>query len=279
MRFLPIGARLLGITGNLLKLFKAIPIIGQVVAVVMGVIDGIKGFFNAKEILGLDKVSIIDRLASFVASVLSGLTFGLLSPKTFGKILKPIRIFWNYVFDFFVGIFTKPKEMISKVFNDIKKVFVGVMEFFSGGGASNVFKKIVSSVKIAIGWIGDVFKMVGSKVSEVFGSVVDSIKKAWDWLVEKFSNVFNLEKIKTTIPSFDVIFDTLTSFFSRLAGWIGGIPMMILGKVPDFMKNKLASIIGTDEKPPQVKESIVEQPTATGDYNIIKSNLNEDPFG
>ena len=78
-----LGAKLGGRIGAKIGA-KAIPVVGQIATVAMAGYDAYKGWKNADQIVGKSKeqLTTTDKIAASGASVLSGMTFGLVEAKT-----------------------------------------------------------------------------------------------------------------------------------------------------------------------------------------------------
>jgi len=111
------------------KFFKAIPLLGQIITAVEGIIGFFRGFLGSEGSL-MDKL--INGIKGFFAQIISGFTFGLLS---FEDVMGYIDGFIDGIGSFFTGIIPFFTETIPNIFTNgvdaIIGFFTNIGTFFS----------------------------------------------------------------------------------------------------------------------------------------------------
>jgi hypothetical protein len=123
---------------------KFLGIFGLVVTVISGLIGGIKGFLDVKDIFG-DQPSIGQMVSATLGGIISGITFGFLDTET---IAKSIQDFGVWLGDTIGSVFTWIKDKISMVFDAITSLFSKLdissrIKSFFGFGESKEIEKPV----------------------------------------------------------------------------------------------------------------------------------------
>lgn len=152
--------------GNLGKLTKGIPIIGQVIALVMGVFDFFSSFMNADEVLGKAKeaVTLWDRVSAGIGGFIGGIV----------GIADSILSLFGIDTDF--GGFVK--ETVAKFLSDIPNLIAERIAAFVGYGNTLVegFNAAVDKVQAGV-----------EIISEFFDDVTDFISNLGPTLKKMFS--------------------------------------------------------------------------------------------
>lgn len=115
----------LNVISKVSKFFKAIPLLGQIITAVEGIIGFFRGFLGSEGSL-MDKL--IGGIKGFFAQIISGFTFGLLS---FDDVMGYIDGFIDGVANIFTGGLTFFTETIPALFDT---VVTGISNFFSNIG-------------------------------------------------------------------------------------------------------------------------------------------------
>lgn len=150
-----------GALGSLAK--GATKLLGKLalpLAIIMGALDFFEGFSNAAEIAGIDdpsKLSLGRKTIAGIASMISGLTFGLIDAKDLFQTL-------DKGIDFLIG----KDGILSKIGNYFSNMFTRVSKVFSNffGGAKDIFANLGGGMK-------EFGKSMIDKIVNGFGVVVD----------------------------------------------------------------------------------------------------------
>lgn len=157
---------MLGKFSNLGKLTKGIPIIGQVIAVVMGVFDFFSSFMNADEVLGKSKeaITLWDKVSAGIGGFIGGIV----------GIADAILSVFGIDTDF--GGFIK--ETVAKFLSDIPNLITERIMMFVDFGHTVVegFKAAVDKVQAGV-----------EIISEFFNDVTDFISNLGPTLKKMFS--------------------------------------------------------------------------------------------
>lgn len=158
------------------KFLKAIPVVGTIIAAVMGIFDAVSGFFNADEISGksAEMLTLGDKIQASISSFISGLTFGFLKA-----------------------------EDIFQWFDKAKESLFGEEGFFSGVG--DFFTGVIDGVKNfdAMEFVDSTIESVTTGIGDFFSSFTDFIVEGIDEMIKKVKEI----SVKDFLP------DSLTSFF------------------------------------------------------------------
>jgi len=215
--------------GKLVSKFgKMIPFVGQIITA----IEGIFGFFNAKEILGKDTVTIMDRFASAIGGIFEG----------FGEVADMLLGWFGFETDIKTWLnenFTKP---LAALFNmDLSEIWDNMVEFYSG-----LWSDLTSGLK-------DFFSGIFN-----WENLKETLTTIWDWT--PFGIISNLA---------GNIYDFFTEKFSwenTLAGieeFAKWSPMHILAdfgkKARNWLKNKFSFFGKKDKEPEIVSKPVVKE--------------------
>lgn len=202
--------------GGITKMLKGVSKIFRVgpLALVAAAWDFGKGFIDAKEILGKDKVTVVDRLRAGSSELVGGVgdlvdwvtkIFGF--DTNFGKTFR----------EEFLALSKKPAEWAQAVVDWFKNdLFAGIdwntsLVDIPGKIVDNLQNELTKLVD----WIGDGIGGLIKSATDSMGEFVDSLKKGFDDKVKKpFYNLVN------TI--LDSIFDIVDKFVSIIPDAIGG---------------------------------------------------------
>lgn len=193
----------------LTKLFRVGPL-----ALIAAAWDFGKGFINAGEVLGKDKVTVVDRIRAGSSELVGGIgdlvdwvtkIFGF--DTNFGKSFR----------EEFLALSKKPAEWAQAVVDWFKNDLFSGIDW--GTSLVDIPGKLVENLQgeltKLVNWIGDGVGSLISSATDSMGNFVDSLKKGFDDKVKKpFQHLVN------TI--LDSIFDIVDKFVSIIPDAIGG---------------------------------------------------------
>ena len=179
--------------------------------VILSIFDFIHGFQNAKEITGSD--SLIKKIQAGVSSVVSGLTFGIIDPKTISKgidfIVDGILSLFNNSVQFLKDIIKK-YDIVGKLNARVETVSFGLFNFEDLTAAiGNVFSKLTS-----------IFLTPFKMVKDIFEGNFDINKTVDDYISNVTFGLFNLEDLKT---AYEKVKDKLFNFFKEPFNYLKGL--------------------------------------------------------
>ena len=275
--------KVLGIGSKFLKL---IPVVGQILAVIMGFVDAIVGWFNADAIVG-HVASFGDKVLASISSVVSGLLLGLVSAKTLAKIFEPfariidnIKQVWVNFFNIFDNV-----SSFSDFVNNIK-VFINKYISLFFDNIKQAFKilflnipKFINELLInSLRYIGKLFSKIGSwfskdsligKVFNSIGSFFQSMGDSWDETIKMYESILsdfdNIKEIfKMFVDWFGEIGDSFGRVFSKIGDVFSNLWVGIQNKVSDLgskLKGAFSSIFdsivsGLKELPTSITNAI-----------------------
>ena len=275
--------KVLGIGSKFLKL---IPVVGQILAVIMGFVDAIVGWFNADAIVG-HVASFGDKVLASISSVVSGLLLGLVSAKTLAKIFEPfariidnIKQVWVNFFNIFDNV-----SSFSDFVNNIK-VFINKYISLFFDNIKQAFKllflnipKFINELLInSLRYIGNLFSKIGSwfskdsligKVFNSIGSFFQSMGDSWEETVKMYESILsdfdNIKEIfKMFVDWFGEIGDSFGRVFSKIGDVFSNLWVGILNKVSNLgskLKGAFSSIFdsivsGLKDLPTSIKNAI-----------------------
>ena len=269
---------------------KFIPGLGEAVAIGMMAFDAVDGWNNAAKILGKKEADIktMDKVKAAGASILSGLTFGIIDASTFAKWMGNITK-WALKAGAFV--WDKIKMLGGAIWDGIK---------WAGQKLEDAGSFIWDSIKTFAGNVWDGVKWVGEKIADVVSYIWDMYKNfygaIWDginWVADKFIKGFKVafnffkgiaKKIVTTaIDSVKSIGETITSIWDRVVAFVVDGAKGVLNKVKKFLH-----LGGEDEKKPEDKKAeeaakvIADKDKVTQENNkkgIVTDAKNKFDFG
>jgi hypothetical protein len=206
--------KVLGIVG---KGLRVIPGIGQVIAVVMGIVDAFTGWFNADDITGKSEelLTVGDKVAAMLSSVISGLTFGFLgdSKKMYEKLFGP------------KGLLSAIPKLVDKLVNFIKNDAVGLVSKFVSGMFSSIGERLSNFGSTVVGPMIEGF--------------VSKLSSAWDTTKDIASVVGNA--ISDFIPKLFDLLITIAKDYSP-----AGLAMKGVGAIGDLVSGLFSSDDTTD---------------------------------
>lgn len=179
-----LGGKGKGAAGALMKLLKgggkAIPVVGQVIAVAMAAFDFFDGFSNAADILGKEEVNLRDKISAGVGSLVGGIVgiadslLGLFGVETDmgGYVKEKLSKGLSYVLNSFDGMFDGAVDAAVELKDDI----IDGMDNF----ASSLRDQILT-------WATEIPKAVMDMLPGL-----DTLKSGW----EKTKNFFGVEEKK-----------------------------------------------------------------------------------
>ena len=153
---------IMGFVGKIGKFFKAVPILGQVITLIEGIVGFFRGFFGTEG-------SFFDKLISGVqgifAQIISGLTFGLVSFDDvmgfFDNVTTTLGNFFFLLYDFFT---TTVPNFVKSAFNGLISFFTDTIPTFF----SNLVTNIISFFTSPVEFIKDRFSIFVSKAKIMF---------------------------------------------------------------------------------------------------------------
>lgn len=239
--------KMLGPLGKVLKFLKVGPLV-----LISSIIDFATGFFNAKEILGKAKVSIIDRIQAGFTELIGG--FGDLFDwvaKIFGfdtTVGKTIR-------DIFIAITNKPVEWLNGILDWISNdLFAGIgrgtaLTEIPGKLADNLQSEMTKLVDWVTNGISD-FIDEGIGIAE---KIIDDMKKGFGENVKKpFFNMLNAIT--------NAMFDIVDKFIEIIPDALGGETAR-----KKMAEARQAMLVNQDESAPSTPAASDAQPTSTVD--------------
>lgn len=219
-----IGGMLAKVGGVIGRALKILPIIGQVIMVVMTVVDGIMGFFRAGKYFDKaegEAISIGERISAVIGSIFSGLTFGLLGD---GKK-------WaNRIFDAGKWIADKFIDTWSFV-----KSAVGVVV--------SIGKWVATKFVDTWNWIKNAFSSVGEMIGNVIDNITSSMGSVTDILMGLGSLLIGSVKMFIDIvyiKPFNFLMDSIKSLWNmgaQFTEWIGGFVSSVWTSVTEVFSN------------------------------------------
>lgn len=218
-----------------LNFAKALPVVGQLIAGVMAVLDFKDGLKDADKIVGKKKelLTLGDKINAGLSSVISGLSFGLIYPKTIYKYLKMIEdAISNGLSTVFNMLPSAMQDTLKKVweflfnadkgiFGALPKLLNGVMDQLAGGNYWEAFKSLMMApIKLALSAFSRLFTNYKDSIMSAFESVKNSVTST-----QIYQNYIG--------PAVDKIVDVVMSMISSM-----------LNVLPDGLKNKFKSVTG-----------------------------------
>lgn len=208
-----------------LKFLKFIPVVGQVIAVVMGIIDGFLGFRKAQKIWG-KKLTLLQTISGIIGGIISGLSFGLLDMK---KTIKVTHKVFKAIGDFFVktipNFWKKTKKFVLKTIPDsFRQIKKSITDFFTVT-------------------IPDFFEKLWEDVSFFFTDTIpDVTKKVWKGIEKFFTET--IPKILVSAKDFikkigDTVWDKIKGFFTETIPKILASPLTFIKEVKDIVWDKI----------------------------------------
>ena len=224
----------LNIVSKVAKFLKAVPILGQVITVIEGIVGFFRGFFGTEGSF-FDKL--IGGVKGIFAQIISGLTFGLLSFDDvmgfFDTVIDSISWFFGAAYDFFAetipSIWNSAVDAIMSFFNAIwefytvtvpsfyGKVFDAIIYFFTDT-IPNFFtvtipeffmslaSKVIEYVNLAGDLLYDVFVQpwitIGNFVADMFTKAKNFILEGLIGLVNTFNYGGVLDSAIETLQGF-----------------------------------------------------------------------------
>jgi phage-related protein len=185
-------AKVLGVAGRFGGLMKYIPIIGWVITGIMGIIDFFKGFDAGKAESIFGGSGLIAKIMSGLSYVVSGLTMGLVSPETIGKILKTVT-------EVVIGIVDKIVWFYEQLWAGFKWIYEKLSD--AGAWFIGIIPKIWEGIKTVIDYtyglplkiLNLIFPGVEDAVKGFFykmgDALIDVLKGLWDWIKDKAKNI------------------------------------------------------------------------------------------
>jgi hypothetical protein len=185
-------SKILGYVPFFAKLIKWIPIIGWVITGIMGVFDFFKGFDAGKAESIFGGSGLFAKIMSGVSYLVSGLTMGLVSPETIGKILKTIT-------EVVIGIADKITWLGEQLYGAGKWIYEKLSE--AAGWFVGIIPKIWEGFKTVIDYtyglplkiLNLIFPGVEKAVKDFFykmgDGVIDVLKGLWDWIKDKAKSI------------------------------------------------------------------------------------------
>lgn len=258
--------KVLGITKFMGPVMKAIPFVGWIFAAVTGIIDGIKGFFNADKIFDKkegETTSWGEKISAVIGSILDGAVGFLLrwmginidvkniSKFINDKIITPITNLFTSIWstlsggtavsDMLSNLWTKTKDFFSSIITSIKDMIVNVFDMIfkpSKEGGDSLFTTIKNSI---VGFVGKIPEMITS----LFTGEDSIVKKI-------IFGVFNM--------------------FKGILARSGTVLGSIFTSAIDFVQSKLSG--SKDEKKVEQIKPKVEQPKQRiiEEENIVTDN-------
>jgi hypothetical protein len=174
------------------KLFKFIPIIGQIVAVISSMFDFFAGFKESEAQKMFGDTGIIAMIMSGFAHVISGLTFGLISPEKIGKALKGIIDVFLWWIDGWVQLIETSWGLIKGGYNLIKDAWDAIVGWWDKN--SEWLKNMAIEI---LKWIL-IFPKILDVVDSFFPGVKDKVygvfKDIKDWILEALGDLWEAIK-------------------------------------------------------------------------------------
>jgi len=158
------------------------------------IMGGIKKIGNvAKEVLGVE--SVLDRLIGAFLAIFGGWLAGKLP-----EIIEGIKTTWDKVSKAVMGAVNTVVDGVKSVFNGIKDIVTGIIDWFKGG-----FKFIGDKIKGFVDFIVGIGEKIFEGLQKAWdfitnlpGKIGDTFKKGWDWITggDKKDEEYKGEPIK-----------------------------------------------------------------------------------
>jgi len=158
------------------------------------IMGGIKKIGNvAKEVLGIE--SVLDRLIGAFLAIFGGWLAGKLP-----EIIEGIKTTWDKVSKAVMGAVNTVVDGVKSVFNGIKDIVTGIIDWFKGG-----FKFIGDKIKGFVDFIVGIGEKIFEGLQKAWdfitnlpGKIGDTFKKGWDWITggDKTEEEYKGEPIK-----------------------------------------------------------------------------------
>ena len=260
---------------------KFIPGLGEAVAIGMMAFDAVDGWNNAAKILGKKEADIktMDKVKAAGASVLSGLTFGIIDAETFAKWMGKIAdwaeeagaFIWDKI-KMLAGMWWDAVKWVGGVYKKIgiwiwdKIKMMGNMYWDGIKWVAGIYKKaalfIWDSIK-SFGaalwdgnkWVGEKFvdtvSFVWDMYKSFYGAIWDGIKWVADKLIKGFKVAFSFFKgiakkiVTSAIDAVTSIGTTISSIWDKVVSFIVDGAKGVINKVKKFLH-----LGGEDEKKP-----------------------------
>ena len=147
-------------------------------SLVSPIMGGIKKIGNvAKEVLGIE--SVLDRLIGAFLAIFGGWLAGKLP-----EIIEGIKTTWDKVSKAVMGAVNTVVDGVKSVFNGIKDIVTGIIDWFKGG-----FKFIGDKIKGFVDFIVGIGEKIFEGLQKAWdfitnlpGKIGDTFKKGWDWI-------------------------------------------------------------------------------------------------
>ena len=163
-------------------------------SLVSPIMGGIKKIGNvAKEVLGIE--SVLDRLIGAFLAIFGGWLAGKLP-----EIIEGIKTTWDKVSKAVMGAVNTVVDGVKSVFNGIKDIVTGIIDWFKGG-----FKFIGDKIKGFVDFIVGIGEKIFEGLQKAWdfitnlpGKIGDTFKKGWDWITggDKKDEEYKGEPIK-----------------------------------------------------------------------------------
>lgn len=231
-------ARLFPFVKGGLKFAKAIPVIGWAITALTSILDFGAGIKDAAKIVGKKKgdLNLLDKINAGLSGLISGLTFGLVSPKTIYKFIKmfedalstgftglwnmlpgamqeKLKSFWSFLFD-------KDKGLLGA----IPSLIEGILDQMAGGHYMKaVWNTLLLIPKAIASVVPRMFNFVIDKASEMLSNLLKSademgltklLKPIIDGITAPIKAIF--EMLGNLIPA------SVTSVMKKASGVFGG---------------------------------------------------------
>ncbi|QPB08518.1 putative glycoside hydrolase [Vibrio phage Va2] len=168
------------------KSLKFVPVIGTIVQGAMSIFDAFEGWDNASSITGKSEEALttMDRVKAASASVMSGLTLGLVDVQTaFGMVDKA----WNWI----TGWWDKITTFMSDLGGKLEEALKTLMEELWNKVTEFIPDSIKNLSDFEVPGLSDLSEKVSDKVEEVSTSVKESASEAWNEVTDASSRAYN----------------------------------------------------------------------------------------
>lgn len=222
---------------------KAVPFIGQIITVVMTLWDFFEGFGDdeASETIGKakDLLTFWDKFKSGISSVLSGLTFGLISSKTiYENVIKPMSSSISKLTD----------SLMSMIPDWLKNFGSAFLDFFSLSGE----KSIVTKVKKGF---SSLWESIKNGVSYAFSSMKTIANSLWSMLPNTLKDIASKVADYLTMGLSTLDWSKISDFSSftsqivdRVKGFFASLVNLIPENVRKLISGAVTSAVGKVEE-------------------------------
>lgn len=228
-------------------LMKAIPIVGQIITVIEGIIGGIRGWFGSAGKGILERIG--ETIQGIFAQIISGLSFGLFS---FEDIMGFFGSVTDVLGDAFYGIYRFFAEILPNFFTEDIPAFFGTATEFISDSIDTVISFLMTPINFAKKLFTEIIPENIDTITKYLLGPVELVKSFGSYLANFFT---------VTIPSvFMNAFDSAKWFFTERIPkfFTEDIPELIMGviKGASWLVRKALSWIpglgGSDE--PEITE-------------------------